>query len=93
MKKTIDISGEVVRLEILNAKERIDVIKSLKGPFILERITCDICLTQVNPLSPQVLVNKRVISFGCDTTNTVLEPQCSVCGNFIAAEQFFHLIN
>jgi hypothetical protein len=92
MIEMIDINNDVVRLEMLDAKMRIDTVKSLKGPFIFERITCDNCLTQVNPLCPKVLVNKRVIRVGA-TTNTVLEPQCPVCGNFIPAEQFFHILN
>ena len=77
---------------MLDTEERVGAIRSLKGPFVFDKIICDNCLTVVNPLSPKVLVNKRDISFGT-VTYIVHEPQCPVCGNFIVAEQFFHVEN
>jgi hypothetical protein len=92
MKETTTINSEVVRLELLGSKKRIELIKNLKGPFIVEKISCANCLTLVNFLNPNVLVNVRSISFGL-ITNIVLEPQCPICGCFIQAEEFFHIVN
>ena len=92
MIETKDINNDVVRLEMPATEKRVGAIKRLKGPFVFDRIICDNCLTVVNPLSPEVWVNKRNISFGL-TINIVYEPQCPVCGNFIVAEHFFHIEN
>ncbi len=90
--ESIEISNEIIMLETLDLKTRVETIRNLEGPFVLAQITCENCLTRVNPLNPSILVNKRTVSFG-SVTNVVLEPQCPVCGNFIRAEQFFHLEN
>lgn len=92
MIETIDISNDIVRLEIMDMKKRLAIIRSLKGPYVLDRITCTHCLTMVNVLHPGVLVNKRHISIG-SIVNTVLEPECPCCGCFIPAEDFFHAEN
>ena len=92
MIETICISNEIVTLEFLDVKKRLDIIRGLKGPFILDRIVCDKCLTLVNLLDPKVMVNKRIINIG-SVSNTALEPLCPRCGNFIPAEYFFHVLS
>ena len=60
--------------------------------MVLERIVCNNRFTQVNPLCEAVPVNIR--NMALDTKSyIVLEPQCPVCGTFIACETFFHIEN
>jgi len=90
----INLASEVVKLEMIDRGRRLDHIKelinSVKGLMVLERIVCNNCLTQVNPLCEVVPVNIRNMEFGTKSY-TVLEPQCPVCSTFIPAEQFFHI--
>ena len=92
MTETLDIINDIVRLEIMDVKKRLDIIRNLKGPYILDRTTCKNCLTVVNVLHPMVLVNQRHISIG-SMVNIILEPECPCCCCFIPAEDFFHTEN
>ena len=94
--ETINVNDEVIKLEMLDRTTRLDIFKKLKddmkGSLIHERITCDNCLTQVNPLCEAVPVNKRNMLFGTKLF-ILLEPQCPVCNAFIPCETFFHIEN
>ena len=89
--ETINIPYEEVKLQMLEMRQRLDyvrrLISTMKGSLVLERISCNECLTQVNPLCETVLVNIRTITFGKKSFE-VLEPKCPVCGTFITSEQF-----
>lgn len=81
---------------MLDRTTRLDIFKKLKdnmkGSLIMERIVCDNCLTQVNPLCEAVAINQKNILFG--TKLFILpEPQCPVCGTFIPYEMFVHILN
>jgi hypothetical protein len=90
------ISYESLQLELPDRGKRHEYLKKLiatmKGSIILERIACNNCLTIVNPLCEAVPVNVRKMAVGAKTY-VVLEPQCPVCGTFIACETFFHIEN
>ena len=76
--------------------KRLDYIKKLiatmNGSMVLERIICNHCLTQVNAISDAVPVNIRNMAVGTKRF-VILEPQCPICGSFIACETFFHIEN
>jgi hypothetical protein len=92
----LTITFELVKLEMLDKRTRLDYINNLiaamKGSLIMECIFCNQCLTQVNPLSETVLVNVREMAFGAKAF-TVLEPQCPICGTLLSGEHFIHIEN
>ena len=81
---------------MIDRGKRLDIMKqliiSLKGSLVLDRAVCTNCLTQVNPISEIVPVNVRIMEFGTESYTT-LEPKCPVCGTFIQAEQFLHVVH
>lgn len=99
MIKNIELSNiteNVVKLEMIARSKRLKLIKelipSLKGLLVIDRIACPNCMTLVNPLCELVPVHTRSMKFGTKRF-TVLEPLCPVCGAFIEAEQFLHIEN
>jgi hypothetical protein len=87
---------EAVKLELLDRRERLNFIKklliNLKGLMVMDRIVCTNCLTLVNPLCDDVLVNVRGMTIGAKSFK-ILEPSCPVCGTFITSDTFIHIEN
>ena len=99
MIKNIELTNmieDVVKIEMITVGKRLklfkELIPSLKGLLVMDRIACPNCMTLVNPLCELVPVNTRSMKFGTKRF-TVLEPLCPVCGAFIEAEQFLHIEN
>lgn len=87
---------ETVKLELLDRRERLNFIKTLlvnlQGLMVMDRIVCTNCLTVVNPLCDDILVNVRGMTIGAKSFK-ILEPSCPVCSTFITSDTFLHIAN